>query len=87
MPQAIERLLATPRISPRLPRIRPEASTMITPDCRAAETVRRGKSKFRAVERTRRGNQEHRDGPATPYGIGTRAASSGEVFRIVNCGE
>jgi hypothetical protein len=31
MPQAIERLLATPRISPRLPRIRPEFSGMPLP--------------------------------------------------------
>src|SRR6478672_11066023 len=29
MPQAIDRLLATPRIKPRLPRKRPEASGMI----------------------------------------------------------
>ncbi len=31
MPQAIERLLATPMISPRLPRIRPEASAIRSP--------------------------------------------------------
>jgi hypothetical protein len=31
MPQAIERLLATPMINPRLPRIRPEISGMILP--------------------------------------------------------
>jgi hypothetical protein len=31
MPQAIERLLATPMIKPRLPRIRPEASAIILP--------------------------------------------------------
>jgi hypothetical protein len=29
MPQAIERLLATPMIRPRLPRMRPEASGML----------------------------------------------------------
>src|SRR4051812_29352940 len=29
MPQAIDRLLATPRIRPRLPRMRPEASDMM----------------------------------------------------------
>src|SRR5437588_12779677 len=31
MPQAIERLLATPMIRPRLPRMRPDASTMPLP--------------------------------------------------------
>src|SRR5262249_21455964 len=31
MPQAIERLLATPMINPRFPRIRPETSGMILP--------------------------------------------------------
>jgi hypothetical protein len=34
MPQAIERLLATPMISPRLPRMRPEASGMLSSLCR-----------------------------------------------------
>ena len=31
MPQAIERLFATPMIRPRLPRIRPDASAMLFP--------------------------------------------------------
>src|ERR1700737_2394396 len=44
MPHAIERLLATPRIRPRLPRMMPEASAMIYPAALPILLWHRGKA-------------------------------------------